>query len=573
MKQLLRLWQIFIAATCVLVSGCSRQEETSSSDPTLIQPGAAGRADDLAGYLALKIIKVHEKRKPLDQAPWHIEDGDWTFLECEFKSSSSILIGMKTGSKLDDNIPISWGEARLALSNPAHGPYFIEAFAEAFHQKAPPRHGEKPPGFITIQTAQLGSNLVRDTVSGGFREGRRGGWTATKWFLQDEIAETEVFFNYSIAEKRAEFSEKDPEYRETLVQQLVKALRDGPFPARTLENDPSLTFSGPKVTNWTRIANSNEVCQFSPDARHLMIITSEGGQKNKLFIAQVSNAANRTLLAQFDGSVSIQEILPVDHQSTLLVTERISNNPRLISSADPQKLWLVDAEGKREVPAPPGITSWYAAKGALSPDGRFVVLHSWLKKTAGKNSRVIHVTPVNDINWKTIELPGVTLELVGWTSEKPTAIVLTGMGNLRTEIRKAYALNPETGVLSELDLIPFQFETRLITSPGEKRTMEVIEKEKIIVSDLSTGKKREFTFHPYDRRDLYYTSVKWVNDRYLVFHGLRTALIDTDTLKMNYPASQESQIRLVDFSSDFHFALGYKDDGKYLGRVETLEGE
>ena len=65
--------------------------------------------------------------------------------------------------------------------------------------------------------------------------------------------------------------------------------------------------------------------------------------------------------------------------------------------------------------------------------------------------------------------------------------------------------------------------------------------------------------------------MRWVSDRYLVFQGPRTALIDADNLKMNFPVSKESGFSSVEFSPDFKRALGNKKDGQYLGEVELPE--
>jgi hypothetical protein len=62
-----------------------------------------------------------------------------------------------------------------------------------------------------------------------------------------------------------------------------------------------------------------------------------------------------------------------------------------------------------------------------------------------------------------------------------------------------------------------------------------------------------------------------LSERYLVFHGPRTALIDADVLKMSFPVTRESGITSVEFSSDFKWGLGTKKDGQYLGVVELPE--
>src|SRR2546426_166520 len=273
----------------ILIAGCKREtQETSQPGSTnyqsiSIEPGTRAAESDNWGYLALRIVRAHENQKLLDQAPWHAPGGDWAFLECEVEKqpSARVLIGTKTHSTTRADLPISWGEALIAVNDSMAGSAFVDVFSKAFHQPSPPRYGDKPPGRLKMSTAVLGANQVR-SPQGGFRDGRKGTWTATKWFLQNETVEAEVFFNYSVTEKRAEFSEKDEDYREALIDQLVIGLRDGPLPERTPENDPTLTLNGPRVVEWERIAETNETAQFVPSGESILITATEDGKGSKL---------------------------------------------------------------------------------------------------------------------------------------------------------------------------------------------------------------------------------------------------------------------------------------------------
>jgi len=568
-------WSTLVLAAVLVLNGCSRREETAGSadkrgDGTHIQPGAIAEESERWGYLALKIAGIHERQKPIDQSPWHADGGDWTFLECELSKepAAKILVGTRTRSSEKGDIPLSWGEARLAVSNATAGARFIEAFAKAFHLQPPLSHGNKPVGFVKINTAVLGNRLVRDPA-GGFKDGRRGTWTATKWFLQDGTSEAEVFFNYSVFEKRAEFSEKDEEYREDLIQQLVVGLRDGPLPERTVENDPNLTLVGPKIVNWTRIADSSETCQFGPDGETIAIMASEAGSHSKIFLAPTARPSERKLLAEFEGATVVQEFLPLDQGVTLFAMESIRKDPKAFSTSDPQKLWLVSAQGKRQIIIPGNVTNWFATKGCISPDGSFVALHSWQTQPNKKRSRIVHLGNLRSSEWRKIEMPDTVLELVGWSGKGTAGVVLTGMSFGKNEVRKPYSLKPATGQLSPLESIPTQFIPGRELAPDGKHSMEVMGKERLLIADLTTGQHREFVFHAYDRRSVFPDSIHWVSDRYLVFQAVRTALINADTLKMNFVTEKESGISSVEFSPGFKSALGVKEDGHYLGLVQS----
>jgi len=84
-------------------------------------------------------------------------------------------------------------------------------------------------------------------------------------------------------------------------------------------------------------------------------------------------------------------------------------------------------------------------------------------------------------------------------------------------------------------------------------------------------KKREFIFHAYDRQSVYPESVQWADNRYLVFQSSRTYLIDTKTMRLNFPSAKESGMNAIVFSPDFKNAISETRDGHYLGQV--VQGE
>lgn len=227
----------FFFAALTIGAGCgphvSSEAGKSDDKARRVQPGSLPTASEDWGSLELSIVRVHENQKPLDRSPWHEAGGDWTFLECETPppASAHALIGTRTGRSAKADLPVSWSEAMIAVSDPTAGARFVEVFARAFHQPLPASRNDKPRGRVRIQTAVLGRNLKRNP-DGGFSG--NGSWTATKWFLaEDELGEAEVFFNFSLREQRAEFSEKDEDYREALIGHLAIGLRDGPPPDRS----------------------------------------------------------------------------------------------------------------------------------------------------------------------------------------------------------------------------------------------------------------------------------------------------------------------------------------------------
>jgi hypothetical protein len=173
-------WLAALSVVALLSASCNRQDSSNSEKGTQIQPGGIAEESEQWGFLALRIVKVHEKQKALDTAPWFAAGGEWTFLECESEKDSNarVLIGASMRRAPKGDFPANWGEATITVADASAGAQFIKTFAKGFHMSPPPSHGQKPPLQVKMQTAVLGTGLSRDP-RGGFKDGRNGSWVAT----------------------------------------------------------------------------------------------------------------------------------------------------------------------------------------------------------------------------------------------------------------------------------------------------------------------------------------------------------------------------------------------------------
>jgi len=497
----MNLWHIRTGCLLLLLLalvGCGRSDSNSSkpdqatSEKDLrVQPGTAGKESETWGYLALQIAHVHEKQQPLDQFPWHKDGGDWTFLDCRPAKDpmTRIVIGVRTKSAAKSNSPFGgWGEALLAADANA-GAAFVETFTRAFHQPSPARHGRTPTGRVKAETAVLGVNMAR-SPEGGFGGKRKGTWTATKWFLSDDISETEVFFNFSLVDKRAEFSEKDEEYREGLVRQLVVGLRDGPLPERTPENDSTLTLVGPQVTNWSRIADRKASCRFTADSAALIFSETSDSLSTKMFSAPVTNPADRKKLAEFEGVAYISQVFGASSDSPILIQETLRKNPGEISTGDPARLWLVSPGLKQPIDVPPSITNWSLAAHPVSPDKQFIVLQTWARMPNKKGARIIHIGDRKSAQWHTVSLPGLDLDFEGWLGKGGQGIALASTNALQSDQAKPFRLDPATGQLTELVAIPPGFGPHERLSPDGKLIAKIEKKESLLLTGVANHQTR-----------------------------------------------------------------------------------
>jgi hypothetical protein len=112
-------------------------------------------------------------------------------------------------------------------------------------------------------------------------------------------------------------------------------------------------------------------------------------------------------------------------------------------------------------------------------------------------------------------------------------------------------------------------------SPDGRHRAEIEGKERLVVVDLATREKRIFHFHEDDYPFVGEGCVKWAGPGYLQFNSGRLALIDIESMKMNYPVPRAAPGTSASytFSPDFRWVLCQKEEGEkvglYLGRVVT----
>jgi hypothetical protein len=265
--------RLVLILTILVLTGCGRKPVPQA--PLGDEPKQPPRAEFRIGgdqdgprRLAFKITAVHDKRKPSPDDPFHVEGGEWTFFDCQASSDPNVAFTVGVLSKGGDgNVPVAWGKAVLLVKDRGTGARFVELFSRAFAGKMPrPVERDYVPRPLSVGTAILGHNLHREE-GGGF-SGEEGDWTAMKWFPEYEGQSGEVYFNYDLAHRRGEFSEKDADYADDLVAIFASALRDGPRPERTPENDPNLTRIGPAIGKPRKLLARSAAHQcFCPKAR------------------------------------------------------------------------------------------------------------------------------------------------------------------------------------------------------------------------------------------------------------------------------------------------------------------
>ncbi len=393
------------ALLLIISTGCERAPELTNAQKkrTAIVPDASkddlqvqvkigrGKADDW-GHLPFEILKVYRDQRPTDAPPWHAGEGDWTFFDCLTTTPSSAHFTIGVHTKTVDGHPFEWGEATLNLTDRNEGTRLLDCLSAAFKQKPPPDRTRQPLEAWKFATTVLGEGMKR-SPEGGF-SGHGGGWSATKWFLQRDGFEAEVFFNYDLTEMKGEFSEKDPDYREDLLSVMAIVLRDGPRPERTPATDPNLTDIGPKFGNGRLIATNVQDFRFSPSGERIVFSEGSQGGSTSVYCLAPSDPNPAIEVAHVENHIYQFNVLDGD-ANRLLIVEVVPKEKGRWTSENSKRLWWIDRTKNemRQLTGPWDDKSLSLADKPVSPDGRFVIIESWRPRTDVNRGgySVIHV--------------------------------------------------------------------------------------------------------------------------------------------------------------------------------------
>jgi hypothetical protein len=241
------------------------------------------------------------------------------------------------------------------------------------------------------------------------------------------------------------------------------------------------------------------------------------------------------------------------------------------------KIWWVDRKKKEKLLLRGPEKDLGLSGSPLSPDGRYVAMQTYRDNPNGKGRyAVLLLLDRNSGEVKTVDIPGQSLSVTGWRAKGVSfqAIATANRWESDKALRKVYSVDPATGEFEQVSSVDATSSAKL-TSPNGKYESRIAGME-LVLTERDTGHERRFQFHEDDRRFVSEECVKWVNSRYLQFHGPRLALIDVSTLKMNYPAPVEKDKKFrsygYQFSRDFQWVLyqrdGISSEGLQLGKVQ-----
>lgn len=534
------------------------------------------------GKVEFVIREIYRDRIPSGSSPWHVAGGDWTFLDCHTIGANPAAFTVGVRTNIHDEKRSIWGEGMIVVDSATEGATLLEKFGRALRTPLPAARESRPLVPLKFNTTILGEGMARSpegpTKQGepqGRFHGNHGEWTATKWFLEQDGHDAEVYFNWNPNTLKGEFLEKDPDYRENLLRILAGVFRDGPRPERTPASDGNVIDSGPKFGPGRLLSKNSNILEFSPDGRRALYSTKEPDGQTAIWSLDVDDAGSSRELARIHQV--LDHILPLTPDaSRCLIVEILPENQGYISSNDPRRLWLADAhQGQAIALDGPWQGSKFRINGPLSPDGRFACLEMWKRRSKSRhgNYAFLYVLDLQTGTSQTVELTDQSLDPIGWIGEgdKLRLAFLNDFRWNKEANLACYLADPTTGESVLAEAAPFpHVSTGVRISPDQTRSAVIDDAGNFIVTDLKTGGAKNFVFHEDDRKLVHPDTLEWVSPRHLSLWLGRLAFIDADAMKLSYPTLKEDNSSGYKFSGDFRWALWRTPKvGVFLAPVES----
>jgi hypothetical protein len=203
----------FIA--CIVVNGCGKS--ANSSDP-----------NDARTRIAAPLAKGQDEPPTVvfDLGPSsdHRNSPNARFYDCSYQSrgrTARFRIQLSYGA-LHGDIPMAFGEGKFVSVPGSDNEMLLEDLMQALEAKRMPM-GVARVRDLPFNLVVLGENLSK-IPGGGLSDKPRGDWISTKIFLPKDGDDGEVFLHLNPVLGKGEFSIKDSDYGDFVLQELAKVL-------------------------------------------------------------------------------------------------------------------------------------------------------------------------------------------------------------------------------------------------------------------------------------------------------------------------------------------------------------
>lgn len=350
-----------------------------------------------------------------------------------------------------------FGKLRLTPHDRSAGGKLVASLAQVFESEEPSADPQAPLSPVDVDFTLLG---------------REGGLVLTKWFLRVDGQESEVYFNFDLGQRTAEFLEKDADCAEPLLRSLARMLRDG---EPTLASDPRFS-SGPKFENERplKLEGRPMLCQlFENEA-----VFSLGGQ----LLSFDLNTGEPRELARFDGQLSA----------------RWSATAKCwVLGVDNAETWLLEDGLLTRVEPPSGC----GAGVQVSPDRRWLAFDRWRDATTrhGRFSELVLVERQTGRTHSALDGER-SFHVVEWNSR---GVVLSVFEGREARPSRFVLLDFETGGMSPAQPTPVEHVVtiegaRVLLSGGATVTLTPAEREVVKPEHFSVASARFLAWKRFD---------------------------------------------------------------------------
>jgi hypothetical protein len=222
---------------------------------------------------------------------------------------------------------VAFGSAVLEPQDRGAGAALLAAIASWLKQPAP------PPGK---------QNELAPSPVGYVRLGADHGWIAHKLSFERGDRHAELFLNLSSDGRQARLLEKDERAREDLLALLALALRDGPPPRRSPENDPLVATMEPLFHGFQPLAGAENLRAIAgiPGGFLAARDLDRGGKRGTQLLRWTDPLAAPKVVASLDGVVD--HLVPDPRGAHAGLDIAFPRDVAALSSDDPHAFALVD---------------------------------------------------------------------------------------------------------------------------------------------------------------------------------------------------------------------------------------
>jgi hypothetical protein len=521
-----------------------------------------------APRLPLTIKNLYFNQQLTETAPNHQPGGDWTILECTTSDNSAgftLAIENKTPITPGGATSFQFKFTNLALlpSDRNTGANLIAQLAKTLNQPNPTVESPQPLTTTKYSAQVLGDNLGDPHV--GLQPGR-GSWTAIDWTIEQDGLGGQIFFNYNLYTRSAELVGANSD----AIEAIASAIRDGPRPPRSEQNDPTFTSNAPILTDLKLIPGTKDCSgQFSRTGNLLLF---DGGA-TPVTVHALDLRADRRLIsiAQLDGRARSINSSDLDDNHFLIV-ETANADPLALGQEPEHRVWWLDrSTGQRtQLKGPWGTTGNAFGPQPISPDAKYCAICA-SSGTILDTRRSMSLYLVNLQTGDSVKVDGDRLTSGAWQGTGESLQFIASRFDAGQS--QYFSIDPKTGHSSPT-LNPSALDQTL--SPDGKLIFHLDPKKSLTITPTPAGPSRTLTFAPLDRRFAFPGNFQWLSPRYIAFTTTHECFIDADQMKVGYlpaptskPITDDEDEEGYQFDRNFKWALAYTADGLTLGRVVT----